>query len=93
MDLPIEERGAVDMISFNQSEYNPERTLAHPLSRVVSDGAYVNGRPHPPLHGTFSHRSVRTARERRVLTLSEAIRKITSAPAERFHMHGLGWIA
>lgn len=55
LDLLAEEQGAVNMLEFNQSRQNLRETLVHPLSNIVSDGFYVNGRPHPRLHGTFPH--------------------------------------
>lgn len=85
-----EERGAVNMLSFNQSEDNLRLSLTHPLGLVISDGFYVRGRPHPRLHGTFPLLLGTIARQRNWLTASEAIRKITSRPAERFHLRDRG---
>ena len=90
LDLLIEERGSVNIISFNQSEENLRKLLAHPLCNVVSDGFYVNGRPHPRLYGTFPLLLGPMCRERRWLTLPEAVHKITAKPAERFGMTGRG---
>jgi hypothetical protein len=53
LDLLAAERGAVNMISFNQCEENLRQTLSHPLPLIISDGFYVKGRPHPRLWGTF----------------------------------------
>lgn len=92
LDLLVEERGAVNMISFNQSEENLRQTLAHPLSLIISDGFYVNGRPHPRLWGTFPRLLGTFVREQKLLTIGEAIRKITRAPAERFGARDIGRI-
>ncbi len=91
--LLAEERGAVNMLEFNQSLENLRQSLAHPLSSIVSDGFYVNGRPHPRLHGTFPEFLGGICREKRWLDLPEAVRKITSLPAERFGLRGRGRIA
>ncbi len=88
LDLLLEERAAVNMISFNQSEDNLRQTLAHPLSMIISDGFYVKGRPHPRLFGTFPQ-----FLESRLLPLPEAVRKITGLPAERFQLGGRGRLA
>ncbi len=98
LDLLAAERGAVNMLSFNQSEQNLRATLTHPLSCVISDGFYVKGRPHPRLHGTFPKLLGTVVRERRWMELPEAIRKITDAPARRFGLDRRGriergWIA
>lgn len=92
LDLLIEEEGAVNMISFNQSEENLRQTLAHPLSLIISDGFYVKGRPHPRLWGTFPRLLGTFVREQKLLSLGEAVRKITRAPAERFGANDLGRI-
>ncbi len=87
LDLLVEEDGAVNVISFNQSESNLRELLTHPLCSVISDGFYVNGKPHPRLHGTFPELLGSVVRERHWMKLSEAIHKITAKPAARL---GLG---
>jgi N-acyl-D-amino-acid deacylase len=84
IDLIQEERGRVNMLEQNQSESNLRQTLSHPLSCIISDGFYVQGRPHPRLYGTFPLLLGEMSRERGWLTLAEAIHKITDKPARRF---------
>lgn len=86
LDLLAEERGAVMILEFNQSEANLRQLLAHPLSIVVSDGFYVKGKAHPRLYGAFPKLLGEICRDRHWLTLPEAVRKITSAPARRFQL-------
>jgi len=93
LDLLVEERGAVNMVAFNQSQENLRQTLTHPLANIISDGFYVNGRPHPRLNGTFPELLGGVCREKGWMELPEAIRKITSRPAERFGLRGRGTIA
>jgi dihydroorotase/N-acyl-D-amino-acid deacylase len=93
LDLLIENDGQVNVLEFNQSEENLRETLTHPLSTVISDGFYVSGRPHPRLAGTFPALLGEMARRRGWLTLEEAVRKITSAPAERFGLTDRGRVA
>ena len=83
LDLLIEEHAEVNVICFNQSEDNLRELLSHPLCSVISDGFYVTGKPHPRLHGTFPELLGRVTRERRWLTLPEAVHKITGKPAAR----------
>jgi dihydroorotase/N-acyl-D-amino-acid deacylase len=92
LDLLIEERAAVNILEFNQSEENLRRTLTHPLSNVISDGFYVRGRPHPRLHGAFPELLGNYCRRKRWMTLAEAVHKITGRPAERFHIRDRGLV-
>jgi dihydroorotase/N-acyl-D-amino-acid deacylase len=92
IDLLIEERGAVNMLCFNQSEENLRRTLTHELSVIISDGFYVRGRPHPRLHGTFPLWLGAFCRDRRWTTVPEAVHKITGAAARRFRIRDRGFL-
>jgi len=93
LDLLVEESGAVNMLEFNQSPENLRQALTHPLSNIISDGFYVNGRPHPRLHGAFAELLGGVCREKRWMELPEAVRKITSYPAERFGLRGRGRVS
>ena len=90
LDVLCEERGAVNVLEFNQTEENLRQLLTHPLSAVVSDGFYVKGRPHPRLHGTFPFLLGEVCRNRSWLPLAEAIRKIATWPAMRFSLKDRG---
>jgi dihydroorotase/N-acyl-D-amino-acid deacylase len=90
LDLLIEEQAAVNVIAFNQSESNLRQLLSHPLCSVISDGFYVNGKPHPRLHGTFPELLGAVVRERRWMTLETAIHKITGQPAARLRLSNRG---
>ena len=90
LDLLIEENGQVNILSFNQSEENLRLSLTHLLALVISDGFYVKGRPHPRLWGTFPFLLGEICRERKWLSLEDAVAKITGRPAERFQISGRG---
>ncbi len=90
MDLLLEENAIVNVVSFNQSDDNLRALLTHPRCTVISDGFYVNGRPHPRLFGTFPELLGNYVRDRNWLSLPEAIHKITRKPAERFGLKGRG---
>ena len=90
LDLLREENAAVNVISFNQSESNLRELLTHDLCSVISDGFYVNGKPHPRLHGTFPELLGSVVRERHWMKLSEAIHKITAKPASRLGLPDRG---
>jgi N-acyl-D-aspartate/D-glutamate deacylase len=92
-DLLIEERAQVLMISFNQSEQNLRELLTHPLCTVISDGFYVQGRPHPRLYGTFPSLLGDVSRDRGWLSLAEAVHRVTNRPATRFSLARRGLLA
>ena len=90
-------RGSVNMVGFAMSEENLERLLAHPLGMVCSDGgafavegAARRGHPHPRGLGTFPRVLAKYVRERRALTLPQAIHKMTAFPASRIRLRDRG---
>lgn len=91
--------GSVGMVGFAMSEDNLDRILAHPLGMVCSDGnAYAlegptrRGSPHPRGGGSFPRVIARYVRERKALTLTQAIHKMTAFPAERVRLADRGVI-
>jgi dihydroorotase/N-acyl-D-amino-acid deacylase len=90
LQLLTDNEGSINMVSFNQSEENLRKSLQHRLSLIITDGFYVKGRPHPRLSGTFPLLLGTFVREKRWLTLEDAVRKITGFPAERFSFAGRG---
>ncbi len=81
-------------IQFTIDEADIETNLRHPRVMIGSDGIPdLNGMPHPRLFGTFPRVLGEYVRERKVLGLEEAVRRMTSLPAERFGLTGRGWIA
>jgi N-acyl-D-amino-acid deacylase len=92
LDLLREERGRVNIVAFNQSETNLRALLTHPLGSIITDGFYVAERPHPRLAGAFPTLLGEFVRRRQWLTLEDAVRRITSAPADRLGLTGRGRI-
>jgi N-acyl-D-amino-acid deacylase len=90
-DLLADERMAVAMVCFSQSEDVVERLLALPFANVCTDGL-LGGRPHPRAYGTYPRILGRYVRERRVLTLEEAVRKMTSQAAAAFGFSDVGTV-
>ena len=93
-------KGDVGMLGHAMSEDNLEKILAHPLGMVCSDGGGFavdgptrRGSPHPRGAGTFPRVLGRYVRERKSLTLAQAIRKMTSQPASRVRLRDRGMIA
>ncbi|HEX5970358.1 MAG TPA: D-aminoacylase [Gemmatimonadaceae bacterium] len=92
--------GSIGMAGFAMSEQNLERILADPRCMVCSDGGGFaidgptrRGSPHPRGIGTFPRVLGRYVRERKTLTLPDAIRRMTSAPAKRLRLADRGRLA
>ena len=91
-DLLSSERMGVSMISFSQSEEVVARVMREPYVNVCTDGL-LGGRPHPRAYGTYPRILGRYVREQGVLTLEEAVRKMTSQAADAMHLPDRGRIA
>lgn len=74
------------------SEDDMRRILRHPATMIGSDGLPNDPRPHPRLWGTFPRVLGRYSREEKLLTLQEAIHKMTQMPAQRFNLADRGLI-
>jgi N-acyl-D-amino-acid deacylase len=92
--------GSVGMVGFAMSEDNVDRILAHPRGMVASDGGSFaiegptrRGSPHPRGLGTFPRVLARYVRERKALTLEQAINKMTALPASRIRLRDRGRLA
>lgn len=74
------------------AEEDMQAILKHPATMIGSDGLPNDPRPHPRLWGTFPRVLGRYCREQGLFPLGEAVRKMTSLPAQRFGLAGRGWI-
>ena len=84
---------AVTMIDRLTHEDDIAAIYREPFSYVISDATYPeSGLPHPRVYGTFVHVLERFVKERRTLTLSEAVRKMTRMPADRYRLTEKGRI-
>jgi len=88
-DLLLEEEGAGSMVLFAMDEEDIRRIVRHPTQMVCTDGL-LGGKPHPRVYGAFPRVLGRYVREEHVLTLEQAIRKMTSLPAQRLKLWDRG---
>ncbi len=88
-DLMIEEDTAVSMVMFWGEEEGVQKVLQHPAHTVGSDGL-LGGKPHPRVYGTFPRVLGHYVRDRGVLPLEDAIRRMTSFPAQRLGLQDRG---
>ncbi len=91
---------SVGMLGFAMSEESLDRILAHPLAMVCSDGGGFaidgptrRGSPHPRGIGAFPRVLGRYVRERKAVTLTDALMKMTSRSAARVHLADRGRLA
>ena len=91
-DLLAQEHCKITMIDFITCEDDIAAILRTPYSNVMSDSTYPTaGMPHPRLYGTFARVLERYVGN--VLTLPEAVHKMTLAPAQALRLRGKGKIA
>ncbi|HQR35731.1 MAG TPA: amidohydrolase family protein, partial [Blastocatellia bacterium] len=88
-DLLLAERMGVGMISFSQSEDVVCKIMQQPYVNVCTDGL-LGGKPHPRAYGTYPRILGRYVREQNLLSLDEAVRKMSGLAAETFQLryHG-----
>jgi N-acyl-D-amino-acid deacylase len=88
----LEEALKVSIVLHSMGDEDVEAALSHPWGMIGSDGlpAGGGGRPHPRLFGTFPRVLSRYVRERPVLTLEEAVHRMTGLPAAYFGMPDRG---
>jgi N-acyl-D-amino-acid deacylase len=82
-DLLVEEELGVSCIAHIGNEENVRTIMTHPAHTGGSDGILVGERPHPRSYGTFPRYLAVYVRELGILTLEQAVRKLTSLPAQR----------
>ncbi|MEO6878132.1 MAG: amidohydrolase family protein, partial [Gemmatimonadaceae bacterium] len=103
-DLAVEmlkrNNASISMVGFGMSEGDVNRILANPLCSICSDGGAFaidgptrRGSPHPRGLGTFPRVLGRYVRDEKVLTLPQAIYKMTGHPAARLRLADRGRLA
>jgi N-acyl-D-amino-acid deacylase len=89
-DLLAEEELAVGMIAFGLDERDIRTILRHPFISVITDGLLSGGKPHPRAYATSARVLGRYAREQAVISLEDAVRKLTSLPASKARLRRKG---
>ncbi len=88
---------AFQVVNYAMSERDVAEAVKHPYSVIGSDATGLDpqapGRPHPRNYGTFPRVLGRFVREDKVLTLEDAIAKMTGRPAERLGLRNRGTLA
>lgn len=84
VELVLADRGQTIGVMFSLDDKDIEAVYASPLHMVGSDGMWrESGKPHPRLYGAFARVLSHLVRNAEVLTLEQAVQKMTSRPAQR----------
>jgi len=96
-ELLVENNGSVPTVYFHHAEEDMRYALKQPFVSVGSDGTAVktegplaSGHPHPRYYGTFPRVLGRYVREEKLISLEEAVRKMTSANAAKIRIYDRG---
>src|SRR5258705_1516984 len=99
MNLLLEEKCTVGMVSFSQSIDNVAKVLAHPALMIGSDSIPLYegegdrpGKPHPRTYGTFPKVLGEYTRERKLFSLETAVHKMTGMAAQRIGLRQRGLV-
>lgn len=91
--IELQRKGGCSAIYHAVAEEDLERILRFPFTMIASDGGiptFGQDAPHPRNYGTFARVLSRYVRERKVLSLEDAVRRMTSLPASRFRIFDRG---
>lgn len=98
-DMLVSEGGGISVVGFAMSAADTDRIISLPYVMIASDGramsaerAREGGRPHPRSFGTFPRAIREYVREKRLVSMPEMIRKMTSMPADKLGFRDRGRI-
>jgi N-acyl-D-amino-acid deacylase len=89
------EQGGAQMVYHGMSEEDVKNIMRYPFNMIASDAGIAvmgAGKPHPRAYGTNSRVLGKYVREEKVISLEEAIRRMTSLPANKFNLVDRGLI-
>lgn len=100
IDLIVEDDSRVGAAFFHMDEANISRNIKWPWTMIGSDsgsvaaeGSFLESNPHPRAYGSFARFLGKYVRDEKVIPLPEAIRRLTSLPADQLKLKGRGRIA
>jgi N-acyl-D-amino-acid deacylase len=99
MDLVIEDGSRVGAIFFLMSEENVRKEIALPwvsfdsdAGSIAPEGVFLKSNPHPRTYGTFARLLGKYVRDEKIISLPEAVRRLTSLPAGNLKLDRRGWL-
>jgi N-acyl-D-amino-acid deacylase len=91
--MDMVEKGSAQMVFFSMDEEDLVHFMKYPFNMVASDAGVIrmgSGVPHPRGYGTNARVLGRYVRELKVIRLEEAVRRMTSLPAQKFNLRDRG---
>jgi N-acyl-D-amino-acid deacylase len=99
MDLVVEDGSRVGAVYFLMSEDNVRKQIKLPWVSFCSDspslapeGVFLKSSTHPRAYGSFARLLGRYVRDEKLIPLADAIRRLTSFPAENLRLKQRGWL-
>ena len=98
-DLIVEDGTRIEVVYFEMSEDNVRREVALPWMSFGSDGearapegVFLKSSTHPRSYGNFARLLAKYVRDEKVITMPEAVRRLTSLPATNLSLKLRGWL-
>ena len=91
--IEMMEQGGAGMIFHGMSDKDVKAIMQYPFNMFASDASiriYGSGNPHPRGYGTNARVLSKYVRDEKVISLEEAVRRMTSLPAQKFQLKGRG---
>jgi N-acyl-D-aspartate/D-glutamate deacylase len=99
LDLLLEDRSRIGTVYFLMSEENISKQLRQPWVSLGSDeasqapeGAFLKSNPHPRAYGNFARFLGKYVRDEKLMSLAEAIRRLSGLPATNLGLDRRGFI-
>lgn len=99
LDLVLEDRSPIQVVSFTMSEENIKKELRQPWVSIGSDaasimpeGVFLKSSTHPRSYGNFARLLGKYVREEKVISLEEAVRRMSGLPATNLGLDHRGFI-
>ena len=100
VDLVVADSSRVDVVYFLMSEENVRRQIQLPwvsfgsdAGSLIPEGVFLNSQPHPRAYGNFARLLGKYVRQEGLISLAEAIRRMTSLPADNLRLAARGHLA
>lgn len=93
--IAMMEQGGAQMVYHGMSEDDVKNIMKYPFNMIASDAGIAvmgAGKPHPRAYGTNARVLGKYVREEKIIGLEEAIRRMSSLPANKFNLAGRGLI-
>lgn len=99
LDLVLEDQSRVGTVYFLMDEENIKKQIKIPwvsfgsdAESIAPEGAFLKSNPHPRAYGNFARLLGKYVRDEKVISLEEAVRRLTSLPAANLGLDRRGWL-